>query len=205
MLKNEKKQISKRNKKAAQFLILIGIVILPVFILTGCRSFTCTWCGSSNTYTPFCASGTKDGVEYSSCIGPAACFNCGLGTCIWPTECLSVKFARGYGGNADGEIVTGYVYYYDPCGCISGEDSMSSGSYSRVLNCGASGGCGTCGTCGLCGSCADYKEDVYSDRTLAYSGCGLCGAAETESYDYNNSLPRQYPRGCCSVCDDEEE
>lgn len=200
MLKKEKRQKSNRNMKAAQFLILIGIIILPVFVLTGCKSFTCTWCGSSNTYTPLCASGTESGVEYSSCIGPAAILNCGCGTCLWPTECLSVRFVHG----KQSDIVNGCVYYYDSCGCISGEDSMSSGRYSSLYNCGANGGCGTCGTCGFCGSCTDYSEEVYSDKTIAYEGFG-CFNGETDPRNYNNSLPRQYAHGCCGIFTDDDE
>lgn len=197
MFKKEKRPLSGRNKKAAQFLILIGIVILPVFVLTGCKSFTCTWCGSPNTYTPLCASGTEYDVDYSSCIGPAAIFNCGLSTCIWPTECMTVSFVPGDGS----EVVKGSVCYYDSFGCIDGENSMSNGSYSTSLNCGACGTCGFCGFCGSCinyGVCSDYRENVYSDSTIANQGIG-CAKTTVDPRNYNNSLPRQYASGCCGV------
>lgn len=192
MLKKSKNTLSSRNKKAAQFLVLIGMVVLPVMVFTGCKSFSCTWCGSSSTFTPLCASGTSNGVEYSSCIGPAAVLSCGLNTCLWPTECSSVKFIPSSGN----EIIKGRVCYYDSCGCIDGEDSMSIGYYSTFANC---GGCATCGVC-------NYKEEVYSDKTVASTGCVElgCNTTETDLRNYNDSLPRQYPKGCCTVFDDEE-
>lgn len=196
MPKKEKKSLSPRSKKAVQFFILIIGILLPVFIFTGCKSFTCTWCGYSNTYTPFFSSGTESGITYDSCIGPAAVVNCGLNTFLWPTECMTVKFRPDNGE----DIVTGNVCYYDSFGCIDGKNSMSAGRYSMSFNCGT---CGICRACGVCGLCTDYREDVYSDKTVAYDGIS-CNKEETDPRNYNDLLPRQYPRGCCGVITDED-
>lgn len=195
MSKKEKKSISNRNKKAIQFLILISGVIFPFFVFTGCRSFTCTWCGSSSTYTPLFSSGTESGITYDSCIGPAAIVNFGCNTFLWPTECTTVKFRS----DNESDTISGNVCYYDSFGCIDGKNSMSSGSYTSI-NCGS---CGICRACGVCGLCVNYKEDVYSDKTVAYDGIS-CNKENVEPRNYNDSLPRQYPRGCCGVITDDD-
>lgn len=46
--------LSSRDKKAVQLLSLIGLAALPLVSVMGCgiaRSFSCTMCGSSTTYT----------------------------------------------------------------------------------------------------------------------------------------------------------
>lgn len=190
MSKNKVQHMSNRNKKATQLLTLIGLCVLPVFIFAGCKSFSCSWCGTSNTYTPIYASSTESGVKYTSCIGPAALVNFGCSTSCWPTECMAVEFTPGDGTF----IVSGTVCYYDTFGCIDGEGSLSTGSYYESFN---------CGVCGSCGGCGDYHEKINSDGITATSSGGClnigCSEVSVDVRNYNNSLPRQYPSGCCGV------
>lgn len=110
---------------------------------------------------------------------------------------MTVKFRSGNGK----DVISGNVCYYDSFGCIDGENSMSVGRYSASFNCGT---CGICRACSVCGLCIDYKENVYSDKTIAYDGIS-CNEEEITPHNYNNSLPRQYPRGCCGVITDDNE
>ncbi len=185
-----------KNKKLSQLLFLIGICLIPILTITGCglkQSYSCSACGSSKTYTPLVASGIDDTteVEYTSCVGPAGCLGCGLNTSCWPTECLYVEFS-----DDDDVQYSGIVYYYEDCGCIGNGPVMSSGKYDLGTDCGFF-------NC----NCQKYNEKVNSDKTQAYIGpsCGgiSCNKKPDESKDFNNNMPRKFPRGCVSACYDE--
>lgn len=89
--------ISARNKKIIQLLVLIGLCCIPIVAITGCSSgktFACKTCGSSYTYTPFYASGvTNDAtkIEYESCVCPNGCIGFGCNSSCCPTEVLYVR------------------------------------------------------------------------------------------------------------------
>ena len=190
--------LSNRDKKAVQLLSLTGLAALPLISVMGCgmaRSFSCTMCGSSTTYTPIYASGTEEttDIEYQSCIGPASVINCGLNTQCWPTECMYVKFK-----NDENVAVTGTVCYYNKFGCIDDKDVMSVGSYGESVNCLVS----------WC-SVGKYTEKVNSDGTKATKATNCfgitCNESPTDVRNYNDALPRQFKFGCCSACHGEDE
>ena len=184
-----------RKRKVKELLVLILLCMIPLIIATGCglqRSYSCSACGSKETYTPIYASGVTDGkIEYKSCVGPGGLTCFGLNTKCWPTECLSVKYQEKNTYN------TGCIYYYNGFGCISDRNVRSHGEYARGMSCGFIN----------CDS-STYQEDVNADGDRAYTGGSCLGCTinkqATDSNRVNNRMPRQYPQGCVSACYDNE-
>ncbi len=176
------------KKRAKELLILLILCCFPLIIITGCgigNCIQCSNCGDDNTRIFVCAKGTDDnGVEYTSCVGPAGILGCGLNTKCWPTECVSVKKTD------SNNTLSGCVTYYNGCGCISKSEVKSVGKYSDTFNC-----------LGVKCSGTEYVETT-ADTTKAtkQNMCLNMSCGEKESvdspYNYNSSMPRAFTRGC---------
>ena len=192
---NTSKKEKSQKQKVKEIMVLLLLCSLPLIIATGCglkRSYSCSACGSKETYTPIYASGVmNDKIEYTSCVGPAGLTCFGLNTKCWPTECLSVKIQD------DNKYTAGCIYYYNGFGCISDANTRSHGEYTSGMNCGFIN----------CDS-STYQEDVKADGNIAYTGGSCLGCTinkqPTKSLEINDKMPRQYPQGCVSACYDNE-
>lgn len=187
VVKNE--GIDNNKKQAKQILFLVALCCFPLIFITGCgigNCIQCSACGDDNTRILVCAKGTDDnGVEYTSCVGPAGCLGFGLNTKCWPTECVSVK----EGGSS--REMSGCVTYYNGCGCVDRTEVKSVGKYSDSVTC-----------LGIKCAGKEYVETV-ADTTKAteVTSClGIsCGSKESvDPKDYNSSMPRAFTYGCWS-------
>lgn len=169
--------------------LIAGLAIWAVFIFIVINAFKsdcvqCTLCGDANNRLFIYANGTsEDGVEYVSCVGPAGCVGCGINSKCWPTECLYVK------GASDGGTTTGCVTYYNEGGCITKSEVKSNGTYSENVGC-----------FGISCSGEKYLEVIADSQYAAVRnsclGVGCGDKLGTAVRGYNDSLPRQFSRGC---------
>jgi len=191
---DEKKvQIKKKNdnlsskKKIKEVLMLLALCCLPLTIITGCgigNCIQCSSCGDDNTRIFICAKGTdKNGVEYTSCVGPAGILGFGLNSKCWPTECVKVKKSD------SGSTVSGCVTYYNAVGCIDKSEVKSNGKYSNSVTCLGIKCVGT-----------EYVETVAeTTKAMEQTNClgvGCGGKEAVDSYNYNLEMPRLFSKGC---------
>ena len=176
-----------RKEKIVQVFILILICTLPFMTMLGCGSdscIRCTMCGDTDTRMIFYANGTDpNGVEYMSCVGPAAIFGFGIDSKCWPTECVYVK------KQMSDERLTGCVTYYNETGCISNTKVKSNGNYQNNMTCLGISCVGT-----------SYNE-VVAESTQASVGSSCLGIScgDTQSVNsrgMNERMPRMFVNGC---------
>lgn len=183
--------MNESKKKILEGLLILIFCCCPIIVITGCGAGSCvrcTACGDDDTRFFVYASGTtSDGLEYTSCVGPAGCVGLGLNTFFWPTECISIKGTSDF---SDSQNISGCVTYYNEAGCIGKSGVKSKGTYTDSvsvfgINCGGT----------------KYVETV-AESTKAYEqgsclGC-TCGEKDNdvELRDYNNSMPRSFTKGC---------
>lgn len=176
-----------KKEKALHVLVLMLICTLPFMTLLGCGSdscIRCTMCGDDDTRMLVYATGTdQNGVEYISCIGPAAIFGFGVDSKCWPTECVYVR------QNSGEAQLTGCVKYYNETGCISNTNVKSNGDYKDSLTC-----------LGIACFGSSYNEVVAeSTKASERASClGLsCGSPKSvQSRDLNKTMPRMFVNGC---------
>lgn len=176
--------------KLLKGLLLAVLCCVPLLVITGCGADSpvrCTLCGNDDDRVLVYASGSKGGIDFKSCVGPAGILGIGLNSKCWPTECVGVS-ASGDSGN-----LSGCIYYYNGFGCISDTTVKSSGKYSSIQSC--------IPGFVLCGSY--YKEEV-ADTTRARTGTtcfglGCNGETSTEPQYLNNKMPRSFTYGCWSA------
>ena len=180
---------TKDKTRVKQVLTLVLLCCFPLLIITGCgigNCIQCSSCGDDNTRALVCASGTDDnGVEYTSCVGPAGILGCGLDSKCWPTECVSIK------KGSSGSQLSGCVTYYNGCGCIANSEVKSEGKYSDSVTC-----------AGIKCAGKEYVETV-ADTTKAVetTTCLGCSCGDKQSVtpkNYNSAMPRAFSKGCWS-------
>lgn len=179
----------KDKTRAKQILTLILLCCFPLLIITGCgigNCIQCSNCGDDNTRALVCASGTdNNGVEYTSCVGPAGILGFGIDSKCWPTECVSIK--RG----SSGSQLSGCVTYYNGCGCIANSEVKSNGKYSDSATCLGIKCVGT-----------EYVETVADTTKATETGsCLGCSCGDKKSVNprnLNSSMPRAFSKGCWS-------
>ncbi len=188
-------RLSKKQKKAIHILILSSLCIIPLLTTTGCfneSKFGCELCGDSYTYTPIYSQGSINNTEYKSCLCPAGVLGIGTGCSLFPTECLEISNPDGIANSNKGT-----VYYYDEPGCIADNNgtSFSKGKYIKG-----------CTILNFSVSTDEYREDNTKDKQNAtqQSTCLGCAIDERSAVflNANDTLPRQYPKGIFSSCDD---
>ncbi|MDO5382464.1 MAG: hypothetical protein Q4F06_07105 [Eubacteriales bacterium] len=177
-----------KKKKVSEILMLFCLCFIPLIISTGCGANSCvrmTTCGDNDTRLILYAKGVdENGVEYTSCVGPAGCLGLGLNSKCWPTECVKIRTS------SDGtEEITGCVTYYNETGCIANSEVKSNGSYSTNA---------TCFGISLCGN--EYKEtvaeSVQANKTSTCFGISCGQRQQVEPLNYNSKMPRAFPKGC---------
>ena len=176
------------KNKIVEIIILLLICMLPLAISTGCGANSCVrleMCGDDDTRFLFYAKGIdENGVEYTSCVGPAGCLGIGINSKCWPTECTSIKTSSN-----GTEKLSGCVVYYNEAGCIAKSKVKSNGSYSKDA---------TCFGISLAGN--QYKEKIAeSTQATQTSTCfGIsCGQkTKVEEKNYNEKMPRSFSKGC---------
>lgn len=191
----EKKKVTEKQGKVyskrtfKEILMLLALCCCPLLIVTGCgigNCVQCSSCGDDNTRLFVCAKGTdSNGVEYTSCVGPAGILGCGLNSKCWPTECVKVE------KNDENTALSGCVTYYNAFGCIDKSEVKSNGKYSDSATC-----------LGIQCAGAEYVETVAeTTRATEQSTClGIsCGGKQSvTSKNYNSAMPRLFPNGCWS-------
>ncbi len=189
---NENEAETKREsskKRFKEILILIAICSFPLMVITGCgigNCIQCSSCGDDNTRVFLFAKGTdNNGVEYTSCVGPAGILGFGINSKCWPTECVSVKKVN------DETTLSGCVTYYNTTGCIDKTEVKSNGKYSDSVTC-----------LGIKCVGNEYVENVAeTTKSTEQNSClGVsCGEKKSvESKNYNSTMPRLFPAGCWS-------
>lgn len=175
-----------KQKRPRQVLLLVILCCIPLILVIffGAGNYVkCTNCGDDSTRFFICAKGTSNGVEYTSCVGPAGILGFGCDSRCWPTECMRIKKSEGI------TSLKGCVTYYNEIGCIDRSDVKSYGKYSESTSC-----------IGISCSGTKYVENTAettqaSTQTSCFGmSCGEDTAANSENY--NKKMPRQFTRGC---------
>lgn len=185
----ENKDSGSKKKSLKEVLMLLALCCFPLLIVTGCgigNCIQCSNCGDDNTRIFVYAEGTdNNGVEYTSCVGPAGILGFGLNSKCWPTECVSIKSSE--------EFITlsGCVTYYNAVGCIDKSEVKSVGKYSDSVTC-----------LGIKCAGTEYVETV-AETTKATEqtnclGIGCGGKQSVTPKNYNSTMPRLFPTGCWS-------
>ena len=188
----DEKQAS-NNVHGVHLLILIAFCSLPLLFITGCgigNFIQCSKCGDDNTRMMIYSEGTdSNGVEYTSCVGPAGILGFGLNSSCWPTECVKVKQNQ-EGGHLTGQI-SGCVTYYNDCGCIDKSEVKSEGKYSASIGC-----------LGINCTGVNYVETTAETTTASEQntclGINCGGKTKADIRNYNSTMPRQFRNGCWS-------
>ena len=175
-------------KEIRQVILLIVLCSLPLLVITGCgggNCIQCSNCGDDNTRLFIFAKGTdSNGIEYTSCVGPAGVLGFGLNSKCWPTECVSIKQ-----GSSGGQQLSGCVTFYNGLGCIDKTEVKSSGKYSDSVTC-----------LGIKCVGKEYMETVAetTKATEANScfGCSCRDKQSTYPKNYNSTMPRSFLYGC---------
>ena len=185
----EEKNAQFSKKCFKEILVLLALCCFPLLVITGCgigNCIQCSNCGDDNTRIFVYAKGVdSNGVEYSSCVGPAGILGFGINSKCWPTECVSVKKSQG------GTTLSGCVTYYNALGCIDKSEVKSKGKYSDSVTC-----------LGIKCTGEEYVENV-AETTKATKqtnclGIGCGGKESVTPYNYNSTMPRLFPNGCWS-------
>lgn len=185
----EEKRKGSSKKSFKEVLMLLALCFFPLLVITGCgigNCIQCSNCGDDNTRIFVCAKGTdNNGVEYTSCVGPAGILGFGLNSKCWPTECVSVKQSDG------SSTFSGCVTYYNAVGCIDKSEVKSKGKYSGSVTC-----------LGIKCAGKEYVETVAeTTKATEQTNClGVrCGGKESVTpKNYNSTMPRLFPNGCWS-------
>ncbi len=189
MTMKESNENNQRNNHstAKEILLLILMCCFPLIVITGCgvgSCIQCSNCGDDNDRLFVCAKGSDaNGVEYTSCVGPAGILGFGLNSKCWATECVSVKQSD------NGSTLSGCVTYYNAGGCISKSEVKSVGKYSDSVTC-----------LGIKCAGKEYVETAAEttkateQTTCLNMSCG--GKEAVNPKNYNSSMPRAFTHGC---------